>query len=188
MQTPYTEQPEDRDGFRFRGGHVALDLVATLKGRFKSEPIELLHSTADLDRWLANSGVADGKPASAREDVALAHELRETIYVLASGKSSAAARERLNAIAALPAARPQLTASCGLVRQGNARELLATIAREAVTLFGSPMRERIRTCEGDGCALLFLDLSRSGGRRWCSMAGCGNRAKARAFRRRGQSS
>jgi predicted RNA-binding Zn ribbon-like protein len=72
------------------------------------------------------------------------------------------------------------------VREGDARALLATIAREAVELFGGPARSRIHTCEGEGCAILFLDLSRSGGRRWCSMSGCGNRAKARAFRKRGR--
>jgi predicted RNA-binding Zn ribbon-like protein len=181
------DRSEDRDGFRFRGGHVALDLAATLGGRLKEQPRELLETTADLDRWLVSSGLAVQPPGAGDEDVRLARELREAIYAIASGKNAGAARERLNALAALPAARPRLTASGKLVRDGNARELLATIAREAVELFGSPARERIRTCEGEGCPLLFLDLSRSGGRRWCSMAGCGNRAKARSFRRRGLS-
>jgi predicted RNA-binding Zn ribbon-like protein len=179
------DRPEDRDGFRFRGGHVALDLAATLSGRLKEQSRELLETPADLDRWLVSSGLVARRPGAGVEDIELARELREAIYAIASGKSTRAARERLNALATLPAARPRLTASGELVREGNARELLATIAREAVELFGSPARERIRTCEGEGCSLLFLDLSRSGGRRWCSMAGCGNRAKARSFRRRG---
>lgn len=58
--------------------------------------------------------------------------------------------------------------------------------REAVELLGGPERERIRACEGEGRALLFLDLSRFGARRWCSMSGCGNRAEARALRERGR--
>ncbi len=37
---------------------------------------------------------------------------------------------------------------------------------------------RIRRCAGHGCVLHFYDASRRGDRRWCSMAGCGNRAKA----------
>ena len=82
------------------------------------------------------------------------------------------------------AARPRLSASGQLVMVGSAREYLATIAGLAIELLGSTERERIRQCEGDGCAILFLDLSRSGERRWCSMSGCGNRAKARAFRQR----
>lgn len=37
---------------------------------------------------------------------------------------------------------------------------------------------RIRRCAGPGCVLHFFDVSKRGERRWCSMAGCGNRAKA----------
>lgn len=178
--------PEDRDGFRFRGGHAALDLAATLAGRLKGDSTELLETTADLDRWLVSSGLALRRPNATAEDVTLARGLRETIYAIASGKTSVAAREHLNEVAALPAAAPRLTPSGGLVLDGDARALLATIAREAVELFGGPSRERIRQCDGEGCALLFLDLSRSGARRWCSMTGCGNRAKARSFRKRGR--
>ena len=71
-----------------------------------------------------------------------------------------------------------------LHRKAWKEELLATIAQEAIELIGGPDRARIKQCEGDGCALLFLDLSRPCRRRWCSMAGCGNRAKARQFRRK----
>jgi predicted RNA-binding Zn ribbon-like protein len=180
------ERPEDRDGFRFRGGHVALDLAATLGGRLKDQPRELLETPADLDRWLVSSGLANHPPGVSADDLKLARELREAIYGIASVKGGPTERERLNEIAALPAARPQLDPSGDLVREGDARSLLATIARQAVELFGGPTKSRIRTCEGESCAILFLDLSRSGGRRWCSMSGCGNRAKARAFRKRGR--
>lgn len=37
---------------------------------------------------------------------------------------------------------------------------------------------RVRRCAGHGCVLHFYDTSKRGDRRWCSMAGCGNRAKA----------
>lgn len=40
-------------------------------------------------------------------------------------------------------------------------------------------RDRIRACAGHDCVLHFYDTSRTGKRQWCSMAGCGNRAKAR---------
>jgi predicted RNA-binding Zn ribbon-like protein len=42
----------------------------------------------------------------------------------------------------------------------------------------------IRECEGSVCSLLFLDRTKAHGRRWCSMALCGNRAKAAAHRAR----
>jgi predicted RNA-binding Zn ribbon-like protein len=42
----------------------------------------------------------------------------------------------------------------------------------------------IKACEGPTCTLLFTDRSRGHGRRWCSMAICGNRAKQAAHRSR----
>lgn len=38
--------------------------------------------------------------------------------------------------------------------------------------------DRIRSCANPGCILYFFDTSKNGTRRWCSMSGCGNRAKA----------
>jgi predicted RNA-binding Zn ribbon-like protein len=40
----------------------------------------------------------------------------------------------------------------------------------------------IRQCEADACGGYFLDQSRAKPRRWCSMDGCGNRAKAARHR------
>jgi predicted RNA-binding Zn ribbon-like protein len=42
----------------------------------------------------------------------------------------------------------------------------------------------VRRCEGPTCTLWFLDVSKGDARRWCSMAVCGNRAKATAHRAR----
>lgn len=38
--------------------------------------------------------------------------------------------------------------------------------------------ERVRQCAHEECILYFLDLSKSGKRKWCSMETCGNRKKA----------
>jgi len=42
----------------------------------------------------------------------------------------------------------------------------------------------VRRCEGATCTLWFVDVSKGHARRWCSMAVCGNRAKAAAHRAR----
>jgi predicted RNA-binding Zn ribbon-like protein len=42
----------------------------------------------------------------------------------------------------------------------------------------------IRACEGQRCTLIFADRTRRQGRRWCTMAMCGNRAKQAAHRDR----
>jgi predicted RNA-binding Zn ribbon-like protein len=42
----------------------------------------------------------------------------------------------------------------------------------------------VRACEGHSCTLIFVDRTQRRGRRWCSMAICGNRAKQAAHRSR----
>jgi predicted RNA-binding Zn ribbon-like protein len=39
--------------------------------------------------------------------------------------------------------------------------------------------DRVKHCQNPDCALWFFDTTRNGTRRWCSMAVCGNRMKAR---------
>jgi predicted RNA-binding Zn ribbon-like protein len=62
--------------------------------------------------------------------------------------------------------------------------ILWPVARAATTLLTSPDLARVRECAGDPCGWLFLDVSKNGSRRWCDMADCGNRAKARRYRAR----
>ena len=44
--------------------------------------------------------------------------------------------------------------------------------------------KNVKPCKGHKCILWFLDISHNHTRNWCSMAVCGNRAKAAAFRER----
>lgn len=44
--------------------------------------------------------------------------------------------------------------------------------------------ESVKRCKGPKCILWFLDVSQNHTRHWCSMAICGNRAKAAAYRER----
>ena len=178
---------ETRDGFRFRGGRLALDLPATLAGRVSGQHRDALAAPADLDRWLVAAGLAEGAAGSNAEDLSAARDLRETLYALATARADDrplpdAAREALNAFAEQSAAAPWLDAAGRVLRRGGTRALLATVAREAIELLGEGAP--IRQCQGPTCAILFVDTSRKGDRRWCSMSACGNRAKVAAFRGR----
>ena len=53
------------------------------------------------------------------------------------------------------------------------------LARSAADLLISDQRDRVHQCASGDCDWLFLDTSRNRSRRWCAMAECGNRAKAR---------
>lgn len=179
--------PEDRDGFRFRGGANVIDLPATLQARLSPEPRELLAAPADLARWLVSAGLTASTPEVSAEDLAVARTLREAIYVLAgtrSGGEAKAARDHLNGIAAGTPAIPQLGDDGSMKLVGPAAALLVTLAREAVQLFGGDAAGLIRQCHSPTCTLYFIDTSRRGDRQWCSMSACGNKAKAAGFRRR----
>ena len=60
----------------------------------------------------------------------------------------------------------------------SAGTLLAPVLWSAADLLVGNRLARVRHCANPDCGWLFLDNSKSGNRRWCSMSACGNRAKA----------
>ena len=116
--------------------------------------------------------------------------LRETIYRLfdAQAQGKAAAPRDLEALnAALAQAPARTTLKRGRdgydwevdAKSGTALALLAPVLWSAGDLLAGPRLDRVRRCANPECGWLFLDDSRAGKRRWCSMSSCGNRAKAR---------
>ena len=61
-------------------------------------------------------------------------------------------------------------------------DALARLCDPLVQELTSGDPERIRICDNDTCRWVFYDTSRTGRRRWCDMATCGNRAKAARHR------
>lgn len=62
--------------------------------------------------------------------------------------------------------------------------MLWEITRSAADLLVSAELKKVRQCNDDFCSWLFVDTSRNGLRRWCSMQLCGNRARVRDYRSR----
>jgi predicted RNA-binding Zn ribbon-like protein len=60
--------------------------------------------------------------------------------------------------------------------------VLWAAARSAAELLTSEELNKVKSCPGEGCGYLFMDLSRNGKRRWCEMDVCGNRHKVKRFR------
>jgi predicted RNA-binding Zn ribbon-like protein len=179
---------------RFAGDRLSLDLVLTVGERWRRS-FERLRTPSDLGRWLVQSGLAATAPRVTANDLAAARELRESIFGLARSAMDgrAAGREDLRVVntwASRPDIPLELTRVGAAVRRPTARPVsaaLATIARDAVELFGGPLAVRVRECAAPDCSGLFLDESRAGVRRWCSMASCGNRVKVASYRRRAAS-
>src|SRR5215831_4709069 len=73
-------------------------------------------------------------------------------------------------------------------RWASPKSLLLPIAEAMGELVCQKDFTLVRKCEGPTCTLWFLDVSKGHARRWCSMAVCGNRAKAAAHRARARGS
>jgi predicted RNA-binding Zn ribbon-like protein len=70
------------------------------------------------------------------------------------------------------------------VSASTLRGVLAPVAEAAAHLLAHEDPARIRRCADPACLRWFLDTSKNQRKRWCDMAVCGNRAKARAHARR----
>jgi len=79
---------------------------------------------------------------------------------------------------------PESPNSTAVTSSGDADAVFALHARDCLDLFDSPDRAALRWCADAKCTRVFIDRSRGQRRRWCGMKGCGDRAKAAAYRRR----
>ncbi|CAM5449453.1 hypothetical protein GCM10010329_34530 [Streptomyces spiroverticillatus] len=171
--------------YRFDPGALCLELLTTggpgLYGRY-----EVLHTGADLAEWAGASRLTPTPVLEAsEEEVAQAREVRDALFRMVLGEGGPDDVDTLNAAAAAPPLAPAIGPD-GEKRWGPATgtHLLATVARDAVELLTGPYSHRIRTCAAEDCHLVYVDTSRPGRRRWCSMEHCGNRHKVRASRAR----
>ena len=184
--------------FTFVSGDVALDLAGTVMHR-RTDRQDLLTAPADLAGWIAAAGLLTAAPQVDAAGLAAAVDLREAIYRsalnAAHGRPPAPADIEVINRAAVPAPPvPALTTGdtdtggggggMGVRREGDLTGALAAVARAAVELLGGHDARHVKECQADRCTRLYLDLSRRQSRRWCDMSGCGNRAKAAAFRAR----
>ncbi|MFH8792288.1 CGNR zinc finger domain-containing protein [Streptomyces sp. NPDC017941] len=184
--------PPTLQDLRFDAGRPCLDLLAT------SHPVERLDGVQRLRDWLAGAGlVPAGTPLPGADPSCLAafRELRGHIAQLVRaellGRRADTALARVNALAAAapPAPRAVRLADGTLIRALHGvpgrPALLAAVARDAVDLLTDPVaRSLLRRCEGDNCAIVYLDTSRGRRRRWCSSEVCGNRERVARHRRR----
>jgi predicted RNA-binding Zn ribbon-like protein len=182
-------EPDDW-AFHFDTGRPCLNFTATLAER-GGRSYDRWRDAGDLVRWFAEAGNEAPAHVSAN-DLDAARDLREAIYRLvtaanAGRKPKSVDVDMVNHWAAKPVAAPQLSADARHLvwRTGRAFEAaLADLARDAIELVTSHDLTKLRECEEHSCSVLFVDHSRPGKRRWCSMSRCGNRMKKAAFRKR----
>lgn len=172
-------------GRRFRSGRPSLDLVHT-GGEGDLAVWELFHTPTDLSTWLSVVVDADVGPAT-DDDLAATRRLRAAhlriAYALVDARPPARADVALvNRAAAAPPLVPRLAEGTLALQPGAVEPAHSTLARDLQDLVAGPLADRVRVCAAADCGLLFVDASRPGRRRWCSMERCGNRQKTRTYR------
>jgi predicted RNA-binding Zn ribbon-like protein len=198
--SPYAQHPVKRVA-----GRRVLDFVNTVEWR--DDPArreERLTSFAEALEWAAQTGLVEtaqrrelaaaaaadppGAERALRELVAF----RDDVELLVGQRAGAeVAERRLNR----RLERMQMGWRIETIESEGPRavqvafahpldELLRRLLMELLALLSEEGRRPIRRCANPGCGWLFLDQSRTGRRRWCDMAACGNRAKASRHYRR----
>jgi predicted RNA-binding Zn ribbon-like protein len=172
-----------------------------------SEGLELVRgfvNTADLEdgtnelatpsllaQWLAERGIAAGEAPPTEDERLRVIEVREALRALLFANNGepldTAAVETLNRAAGHVAlslrfgadGRPDLTPQGGGIDRA-----LGTILAIVFASMADGSWARLKACRADTCQWAFYDQSRNRSGQWCSMAVCGNRAKARTYRHR----
>ncbi|MFY0255642.1 CGNR zinc finger domain-containing protein [Chitinophaga sp. 30R24] len=188
---------------RLEGSILCLDFINTVENRKKAAPYDYLNSFKDLLKWYAHTGALSPKIIHTLERLAKDYpqkativfdkckQLRELLHSILSrlvAKKSPLPEDLLlfnrfisEAYASIEISFP---AGQGLL-QFNApvlEQVYWWLIKSAVELFISPMVTGVKECPG--CGWLFLDKSKNGSRKWCSMRTCGDVSKVKAYMQR----
>jgi predicted RNA-binding Zn ribbon-like protein len=193
--------------FSFVAEDLSLDFANTMDGYRGGGERELLNSYGDLLVWAREAGIlteaetqelfraSQEDPTAASVVLARAIRLREALYRLIAAHLHDQAPQpgdlgTLNAELAQTMAHREVHGEASHYVWGWKRPLgrfdgllwpvVAAAAELLVTLDHTPVRE----CASDTCTWLFLDTTRNHSRQWCTMRGCGNRAKVRRYRQK----
>jgi predicted RNA-binding Zn ribbon-like protein len=187
------------DGLRLPArvsGHPALDFCNTWAGWDGHAAVEYLADYEHLAVWAGFVGIlrpdqvtvlrqrARRSARTAASVVERAKAFRAHLYAVlrepASSRAWDAVADQVGAAAqALSLHRADDTIRWEIASAADLSAPLAAAAWSAGELLTSSTLRRVRACAGTGCGWLFLDLT--GRRRWCVMAACGNREKARRY-------
>jgi predicted RNA-binding Zn ribbon-like protein len=194
--------------FDLDGGHPVLDFTNTtdtVEWRGTGKDDDYLGDYLDLLAWCHRTEYlpeatigelaryAARHPEEAAEALDKARKLRETVF----GLLHAWLQGRTAPVELLSAFNQHLRQALAkaFLREGSKpgqryaldlehskkplEDIRLRLAQQAADLLTSLDTARLKICSNPTCGWLFLDTTRNASRRWCDMAACGNRAKAR---------
>jgi hypothetical protein len=156
---------------------------------------EELEHPADLRRWLVARELLAANAPVGEDDLAVALAVREALRELAGANTgrppSEPACATLDTLSKASGLRPNFEPDGTLALAPRAVGVTGGLGRLlgiVVAAVGSGGWGRLKTCRNPACRWAFYDNTRNRSGVWCDMAGCGSRAKARAYYARRQAS
>lgn len=182
-------------GNEFEQLEIIADFINThdKRMRYEGDPgLELLSTADDLRTWLLKNDFILDQDIVSEEDLVLARDLRGSLRAAIPNNihdHKEAGFQAFNCVAgrfllyyrfgeASDAIEPVDTQG-----RGGIARLLTLVFR----LRENNMWSRLRVCTAEDCQWVFVDRSRPGTGKWCSMKACGNRAKNKTYRERSRS-
>lgn len=185
--------------YKLVGGDVSLDLVNTVSWPGTEREHDWFDPPSNITRWARATGLIDARTqrrldgdmgadpslvsAQVSAVVAIRATLRDVLAPLARGeRPTKRALRALNGYLGSIAGRRLLdprTLRWRWLEPATPEEAVAPAVFGAAELVSEVVLGRLRCCPA--CDWLFLDATRNGSRRWCDMADCGSRNKARRY-------
>ncbi len=194
-----------KQNFVFIAENLALELVNTQRMR-DGVPVDMLEDYTALVGWLAQAGMLDtaqtkaalkqwGNSAEGRRVHEQMRTLRAALrtmaeHVVANKPVPQSSLDEINKVLRHGTSYAQVARKRGTfekrlhIDHAEAVQLIVPIAEAASDLLCSGDLSLVKKCDNPRCILYFYDTTKNHARRWCSMAGCGNRMKAAAHYRR----
>jgi len=184
--------------FLFRAGLPWLDFVNT-RPMMEGGRVDLLDGGPAVEAWLAEAGKRYGPTVSDasisgrslhREAIELREVLDGLAVAAASGKAvPKAVLAELDARLGATPGSLRLTARTGAPPEVHFRPdpkgaALFPVVRSAAEWIAAGGKPAVRACGNPDCVLYVADTTKSGTRRWCDTASCGNRERVKRFRRK----
>jgi predicted RNA-binding Zn ribbon-like protein len=152
--------------------------------------VDELDSPRALATWLWDRGLLRGRGAT-QADLANARRLREALRALLLANNGVSTRKEAALTLSRTAARARLVfrfdPDGGVHVEPTAAGVDAALGRIVAVVsaaMGAGTWSRLKACRAEECGWAFYDHARNRSRHWCSMAVCGNRTKAKVYRRR----
>jgi predicted RNA-binding Zn ribbon-like protein len=187
----------------FDAGRLPLDFANTADWHASHQPSEMLETYPDLVAWSEEAQLlnkseaknllaqAKSSPKESEQALKKAVALRDAIYRIISsyavgGTPNDGDLKKFNKALTSGLKKTRITPSSQGFEwtwdksNSSFDHMLWPLLRSTAELLTSQDIKRVGQCADDrGCGYLFYDTSRNHSRRWCTMEGCGNRAKAK---------